>query len=58
MVKLRPFCAEFLVEAMRSYEVYFYTAGTRPYGLQILDILKLELGRLYPAEDRLTQNTM
>ena len=42
-VKLRPFCAEFLIEAMQNYEVHFNTAAVRTYGILILGILKFEV---------------
>ena len=29
VVKLRPFCAEFLVQALKNYEIHFNTAATR-----------------------------
>ena len=43
IVKLRPFFLDFFLTIQQDYEVYFYTAGNRPYGEIILDILKLEL---------------
>ena len=43
MVKLRPFCAEFLIKAMSSYEIHFNTAATRRYGHRILEVLKYEV---------------
>ena len=42
-VKLRPFCAEFLIEAMENYEIHFNTAAVRTYGILILGILKFEV---------------
>ena len=39
-VKLRPFCVDFLIEAMRDYEIHWNTAATRPYGIRIIEVLK------------------
>ena len=42
-VKLRPFCAEFLIQSMKNYEIHFNTAATRYYGVMILSVLKHEV---------------
>jgi hypothetical protein len=42
-VKLRPFCAEFLIAAMQDFEVHWNTAATRAYGLRIIQVLKSEV---------------
>lgn len=34
--KLRPFCAEFLLEALSKFEIHFNTAATRLYGTLVL----------------------
>ena len=39
-VKLRPFCAEFLIAAMEHFEVHFNTAATRQYGIRVVEVLK------------------
>ena len=39
-VKCRPFLIEFLLSVMPKYEIFFYTAGIRIYGLLILDVIK------------------
>jgi hypothetical protein len=48
-VKLRPFLADFLhlLFVERKFRVYYYTAGTRSYGGMILDLLKMEITRLF-----------
>lgn len=43
IVKLRPFCAEFLMQAMHNYEIHFNTAATRSYGEMILRVIKYEI---------------
>ena len=43
LVKLRPFCKEFLEKAMTDYKIYFYTAAQSGYAKKILEILKLEM---------------
>ena len=43
LVKLRPFCKEFLEEAMNNYKIYFYTAAQSGYAKKVLEILKLEM---------------
>ena len=45
LIKLRPFCKEFLLDAMKNYDLYFYTAATRKYGEFCLKIFKVELTR-------------
>lgn len=39
-IKCRPFLVEFLLGVMPKYEIFFYTAGIRIYGLLILDVIK------------------
>ena len=39
-VKGRPFLKEFILEIMKFYEIYFYTAAIRSYGLSIMEIIK------------------
>ena len=34
-----------------KFEIYFYTAGTRPYGLMIIDLLLFEMNRLYGSNE-------
>jgi hypothetical protein len=48
-VKLRPFLGDFLrlLFEEAKFRVYFYTAGTNSYGHMILDLLRLELTRLF-----------
>ena len=43
LVKLRPFLREFILEAMKSYKLYFYTAANSAYAKMVIDILKLEM---------------
>jgi len=45
LIKLRPFCKEFLMHAMVDYDIHFYTAATRRYGEFILELLKHEVTR-------------
>jgi hypothetical protein len=45
LVKLRPFCKEFLTMSMVDYDIHFYTAATRRYGEFCIEILKHELMR-------------
>ena len=40
LVKLRPFCGEFLALAMKDFEVHFNTAATKGYASLIVKILK------------------
>ena len=60
-VKLRPLTAEFLkyyfsliyfrkLHSDKKWEVYYYTAGIRQYGIMILDIFKMELKKKYTSE--------
>lgn len=51
-VKLRPFLGDFLrlLFEEAKYRVYFYTAGTNSYGHMILDLLRLELNRLFDKQ--------
>ena len=44
-VKIRPFCREFLIEAMGKFDIYFYTAATRSYGEVAVDILRMEVSK-------------
>ncbi len=48
-VKLRPFLAEFIKKLYddNKFEVHYYTAGTRSYGLMIIDIFIMEMKRIY-----------
>eukprot|EP00347_Sterkiella_histriomuscorum_P012433 403368592 len=50
--KLRPFLFEFLKKVFdeRKFEIYFYTAGTKDYGMLIIDIFKMEITRLFGKE--------
>jgi len=32
------------------FEVHYYTAGTHSYGAMIIDLLRMEIKRLYGAE--------
>lgn len=38
--------------------MFFYTAGTRPYGMRIIDIFKLEIERLFGREELLCEGAM
>ncbi len=51
-VKLRPFLGEFLKQILdeKKFDIFFYTAATKFYGLWIIDILRMEVQRLYGAE--------
>lgn len=48
-VKLRPFLADFLKKLYddNKFEVHYYTAGTRSYGLMIIDIFIMEMKRIF-----------
>ena len=52
LTKLRPFLGEFLkrVHQEKKFDIYFYTAGTKMYGHFIIDLLKIEVARLYGQE--------
>ena len=43
LIKLRPFCAEFLNEMLDQYNIIFYTAAKRTYGILVLECLKKEM---------------
>lgn len=51
-VKLRPFLGDFLrlLFEEAKFRVYYYTAGTNSYGQMIIDLLKLELRRLFSTK--------
>lgn len=44
-VKLRPFLGEFLKQILdeKKFEIFFYTAATKFYGIWIIDILRMEV---------------
>jgi|LauGreDrversion4_2_1035121.scaffolds.fasta_scaffold65455_4 TFIIF-interacting CTD phosphatase-like protein len=46
LVKIRPFFKEFILQSLHMYDLYFYTAAVRSYGVMVLEILKLEIGEL------------
>ncbi|PRQ34553.1 putative protein-serine/threonine phosphatase [Rosa chinensis] len=39
MTKLRPFVRTFLKEASNMFDMYIYTAGSRPYALKMVELL-------------------
>ncbi len=41
-MKLRPFVIYFLTKVIDHYEVYYYTAGTKQYGIEALMVLQME----------------
>ena len=43
LVKMRPFCGEFLALAMRDFEVHFNTAAAKGYASLIVEVLKAEV---------------
>jgi len=40
LVKCRPFLSDFMLSLMPNFQIFFYTAGLRSYGLLIMDIIK------------------
>lgn len=41
LIKVRPFCADFLLSAIEKFKVYFYTAAKLNYAQQVLKVLKM-----------------
>jgi RNA polymerase II subunit A-like phosphatase len=45
LVKCRPYLNEFMEHLLPKYQVFFYTAGIRSYGLMIMEVIKANLLR-------------
>lgn len=53
---MRPFLAEFMIELLEKYHVFFYTAGIRVYGKLVVEIIKSHiLAFLGDSDPRMAQ---
>ena len=58
LVKCRPHLADFMSELLKKYQVFFYTAGIRNYGLMIMDVIKHDLMRKLEGKEELREQIL